>query len=250
VSQKAFGSNYSSFYDALYSEKNYDAECDLIEEIISRYGNGTVKTMLDLGCGTGGHSIPLSQRGYAVTGVDRSEAMLAEARLKADTSNSPEFIEGDVRAIDLERRYDTVLMMFAVLGYQTTDEDLQRAMTTVAKHLEPGGLFIGDIWYGPAVVDIKPSTRQKSVETASGELTRIATPNLDPVYNLCTVDYKLTMGTEVWEEQHTMRYFFREELERYFEEAGLELVTIVPFPEIDNKLTSSSWNALFCGKVS
>ena len=251
MSPEVFGTQYASFYDALYSEKDYEAECDLIEEIIRGYGQGSLNNILDLGCGTGGHSIPLSQRGYTVTGVDRSEPMLAEARLKADATNPPEFVQGDVRDIELGRKFDVVLMMFAVLGYQTNDNDLSAALRTVSSHLQSGGLFIGDVWYGPAVVETQPSGRSKTVETENGALTRIATPSLDSVYNLCTVDYRLNLATstEVWEEQHTMRYFFSEELDRHFEQAGIELAAVMPFPEIDAELTSDNWNALFCGRA-
>lgn len=251
MNPEAFGSQYASFYDALYSEKDYEAECDLIEEIVHRYGEGGVNTILDLGCGTGGHSIPLSQRGYIVTGVDRSEPMLAQARLKSDPSHPLEFVHGDVRAVQLERRFDVVLMMFAVLGYQTNDDDLRKALDTVASHLKSGGLFIGDVWYGPAVVETQPSNRSKAVETNNGTLTRVATPTLDSVYNICTVDYQLELAgqTETWEEQHSMRYFFSEKLEGHFEQAGLELAAMLPFPEIDAELSSASWNALFCGRA-
>ena len=251
MSPEAFGTQYASFYDALYSEKNYKAECDLIEEIVRRYGDGGLNTILDLGCGTGGHSIPLSRRGYMVTGVDRSEPMLAEARLKADASNAPEFVHGDVRDIELGRKFDVVLMMFAVLGYQTNDDDLRKSLHTVAGHLKGGGLFIGDVWYGPAVVETRPSDRSKTVETKNGVLTRVATPTLNSVYNICTVDYHLELagGTEIWEEQHSMRYFFSDELERHFEQAGIELAAVLPFPEIDAELNSATWNALFCGRA-
>ena len=252
MSSESFGAQYASFYDALYSEKDYEAECNLIEELVRRYGDGAFGTVLDLGCGTGGHSIPLTRRGYAVTGVDRSEAMLAEARRKSGASGPPEFVHGDVRHIDLGRRFDVVLMMFAVLGYQTSDHDLGQALSAVGGHLRSGGLFIGDVWYGPAVVEIKPSDRSKTVKTANGELTRVATPNLDSIYNLCTVNYELTLGDdpEVWKEQHTMRYFFTEELERHFEEARIELVATLPFPAIDTDLSSSNWNVLFCGRAA
>jgi len=175
--------------------------------------------------------------------------MLAQARLKATEVN---FVRGDVRELDLGRRYDVVLMMFAVLGYQTSDEDLERALGTVARHLDRGGLFVGDVWYGPAVVAIQPSERSKVVKMADGELTRLATPRLDPIYNLCTVDYKLVdgAGVVVGEEQHTMRYFFIEELARWFSKVGLELRAMHSFPDIDSDLTSSTWSALFCASAS
>lgn len=101
------------------------------------------------------------------------------------------------------------------------------------------------------MVEIGPSNRSKTVETSNGKLTRVASPSLDSVYNICTVDYQLTVGneTQVWEERHTMRYFFIEELERYFEETGIELAAMLPLPDIDAELTPSTWNALFCGKA-
>lgn len=70
--------------------------------------------------------------------------------------------------------------------------------------------FIGDVWQGPAVVETQPFDRSKTVETNNGALTRVATPGLDAVYNLCTVDYQLELAgeTETGEEQHTIRYFF------------------------------------------
>ena len=251
MSPDEFGTQYASFYDALYSTKDYEAECDLIEKVGRRFGDGTVETVLDLGCGTGGHSIPLGHRGYAVVGVDRSEHMLAEAREKAGNAEHLEFVQGDVRDLDLSNKFDMVLMMFAVLGYQTSDDDLQRALITVKKHAKPGALFIGDVWYGPAVIEIQPSDRSMTVDSAGGELTRRAVPTLDTVYNLCTVDYQLTVGDEpeIHEEQHTMRYFFREDLERHFDEAGIDLLDLLPFPDVDSELTSANWNALFCGRA-
>lgn len=74
---------YSNYYDTLYEDKNYGAECDFIETIFSKFYLAPVKHILDLGCGTGGHAIPLAQRGYHVTGIDRSEEMLKKAEEKA-----------------------------------------------------------------------------------------------------------------------------------------------------------------------
>jgi len=83
MSDQVFGQVYADQYDFLYSDKDYDAECDLLEEVFRRYRDGNVRTILDLGCGTGNHAIRLARRGYEVTGVDRSPEMLAKAEWKA-----------------------------------------------------------------------------------------------------------------------------------------------------------------------
>ena len=63
--------------------KNTLAEVDfLIEELKLPSGS----SILDMGCGTGRHSVELAKRGYAVTGVDLSAGMLAEARKAAETA--------------------------------------------------------------------------------------------------------------------------------------------------------------------
>ena len=57
-------------------------------------------------------------------------------------------------------------------------------------------------------------------------------------------------GVVVGEEQHNMRYFFIEELARWFSKVGLELRAMHSFPDIDSDLTSSTWSALFCASAS
>ena len=180
-----FGREYAELYDLLYRDKDYESECDLLEEVFQHYGSGPVQTILDLGCGTGGHVLPLARRGYQVTGVDRSLEMLSRARQKAASDASgvgytlPTFHQGDVRTVDLGQQFDAVLMMFAVLSYQLTNDDVQAALRTVHRHLKPGGLFVGDVWYGPAVLAIHPSDRVKVIPTEDGEVIRIASGHLD-----------------------------------------------------------------------
>ncbi len=129
-----FGPSYASVYDTLYGEKDYEAECDLIEEAGRRFGARPIHRILDLGCGTGGHALPLTRRGYAVVGVDRSEEMLAEARRKAALAGlETRFMRGDLRTVRVGERFDLVAMMFAVLGYQLSDDDVA-ALYPFAEH--------------------------------------------------------------------------------------------------------------------
>ena len=113
------------------------------------HGPDPVRSILDLGCGTGNHSLVLAGRGYQVTGVDFSADMLERARgklaLACGEGRKPagklELVQGDVRSVGLGRQFDAVLMMFAVLGYQIGNQDVQAALATVRRHLKPGGVF-------------------------------------------------------------------------------------------------------------
>jgi len=255
---EAFGKGYADQYDLLYRDKNYEAECDLIEEVFRRYGSGPIKRILDFGCGTGNHAIPLVKRGYEVTGVDRAPGMITHAQAKVNTMLSvpcptPRFLEGDVRSLDLGETFDAALMMFAVLGYQLTNEDVLAALQTVRRHLNPDGLFICDVWYGPAVLTIRPSDRIKTLDDENGRILRIASGSLNTFKHLADVRYHVLhlmdkQVVEETEETHQMRYFFPQELDLFMKQAGLALFYMCDFNNLEKLPDESTWNVLVVAK--
>ncbi|MCU0595769.1 MAG: class I SAM-dependent methyltransferase [Desulfobacterota bacterium] len=225
---------YADHYDLFYAEKDYEAECDMLEEVFRRYGKAPIRTILDLGCGTGNHAFPLAERGYEVTGVDRSGDMLGHALLQS---------------LALGRTFDVVLMMFAVLGYQLTNDDVLAALQTVRNHLKPGGLFICDVWYGPAVLVIRPEDKIKIIPTENGKVIRIASGSLDTYHHLATVNYHILhlSGQAVVSETteaHLMRYFFPQELNLFMAISGLRLLGVRAFSDLERTPSDTTWNTL------
>lgn len=245
-----FGSDYAGSYDHFYAGKDYAAECDFLEEAFRRYAPGPVRTVLDLGCGTGGHALLLARRGYQVTGVDRSAEMLAAARNKVSAGGlptPPTFEQGDVRALDLGRTYDAVIAMFAVMGYLTTNDDLAAGLRSARRHLSPGGLLIFDAWYGPGVLTDRPSDRYKLVEENGERIVRFAHTEMDIINQTAAVHYhvlRLRDGRVVGEtrEIHPMRYLFPQEIAYFLDTCGFELELLCPFLSIDETLTDEHWN--------
>ena len=83
----AMSSMWRDFFDsqaATYEEnpftKNTVAEVDFL---LSLYPLKPGASILDIGCGTGRHSIELAKRGYQMTGLDLSEKMLEVAKTNA-----------------------------------------------------------------------------------------------------------------------------------------------------------------------
>jgi SAM-dependent methyltransferase len=255
MSEQVFGKEYSDQYDLIYGDKDYEAECDLLEKVFRLYSNTPVKTILDLGCGTGAYTIPLSRRGYRMTGIDRSEDMLghacrkASSGLQSQTCIQPNFIQGNLCSIDLGEKFDAVLMMFAVLGYQLTNEQVAAALQTVRHHLRTGGMFVFDIWYGPAVLAIRPENRVKVISINGGQIIRAASGSLDIFNHLAEVHYhtwrlegKQLVGES--EEVHKMRYFFAMELEYFLQRADLKMNGFTAFPSLDCPADETTWNTL------
>lgn len=247
-----FGSVYADSYDLIYHDKDYAAESTLIESIFRKYNN-TVRSVLDLGCGTGNHAFPLAQRGYEVIGVDRSADMLAHARRKsvdAETNGRLVFQQGDVRTVDLKQSFDAVLMMFAVLGYQLDNPDVLSALGTARRHLRSGGIFIFDVWYGPAVLHERPSQRIKVIPGEEGEqILRVTSGELDTNRQNCNVHYHVWKKKEgkltgEAEENHVMRYFFPLELNLLLECSGFAPIRLGTFPELDKDPDETNWTVL------
>jgi len=255
---RVFGKDYAQAYDRLYADKDYARECDLIEKLFRDHGEDEIHEVLDLGCGTGNHAFPLTERGYGIVGVDVSQEMLAEADRKQKLSpqrNRLEFQEGDIRNLDLGREFDAVLMMFAVLGYQNSDDAVGAALATARRHLRPKGLLVFDVWFGPAVVAHKPEPRSKTVSNGSSEIQREASGCLDGERPVCEVTYDLrvTEGNEVaaqTRERHLMRYFFPTELDELLRAADFEILRMADFEDVERVPDVESWNVICVARAT
>ena len=93
--------------------------------------------ILDVGCGGGLFSNPLSELGHVVTGLDISKESLEIAK-KYDSSNRVRYIEADARAIPLpDNSYDVIISM-DFLEHVT---EVQEVIGEISRLLKPGGLF-------------------------------------------------------------------------------------------------------------
>lgn len=240
-----FGADYADLYDATYESKDYEGECDLLERLFEPHGRPT--RVLDLGCGTGGHAVPLARRGFEVVGVDRSPGMLANASRKAAAAGVDiDLVEQDLRHLDVGGGFDAAVMLFAVIGYLVDDDDLQRSLAAVRAHLTPGAAFVFDCWYGPAVLAQRPEQRMKVVELGEKRLLRASNATLDHVTQVCDVSidlWELEGTTLVREthERHGMRFFFRRELELLLRHAGFRLDLLAAFDDETRPPTIDDW---------
>jgi len=101
--------NYAKKYDDEEFTKGTVGECDFIEKEINY--DKSIK-ILDIGCGTGRHTIELSGRGYSVTGIDLSDSQLKRAKQKAASESLKiEFKKHDARIPHYSNEFDLVIML-------------------------------------------------------------------------------------------------------------------------------------------
>lgn len=218
----------ASYYDLMYQDKDYRAEAEFVHGLIMQYGKA-FGSILELGCGTGGHAVQLAEMGYPVRAVDVSNQMLSEAlkrteSLPADVSGRIQFSQGDMRNVAMERKFDVTISLFHVVSYMTSNADLHAACKTARLHMNDGGLFIFDFWYGPAVLNNLPEVRIKRMQNDLIEVIRTAEPQLLPNENIVEVNYHVvirersTQKRHELREQHRMRYLFMPEINLLLEQ--------------------------------
>ena len=101
--------NYAKQYDSESFTKGTLGECDFIEREIN-FKKGL--KILDVGCGTGRHSIELTKRGYSVTGIDLSESQLLRAREKSsELGLKIDFVKMDAREMSFQNEFDMAIMI-------------------------------------------------------------------------------------------------------------------------------------------
>jgi len=248
---------YSRYYDLLYRDKDYADESRYVSELIKRHAPEAA-SIFEIGCGTGAHAAELAELGYAVAGIDTSDGMLeaAEARLSdmaPALASRISFAKGDARSARLGRKFDAVISLFHVMSYQTSNGDLAAAFATVREHLQPGGVFVFDCWYGPAVLRQWPSVTQKHLSDKSTEVHRIAEPVVHAEKNVVDVNYtvsvtdRITGAKEELRETHHMRYLFSPEIEAALAAAGMTLIASHAW--MSNEPPGfDSWGACFVGR--
>lgn len=136
---------WSRFYDFMFPPASFEQAAAQIDDLIERAGI-TAGAVLDLGCGPGRFSIPLSHAGFAVTGVDLQPFLLAEARAYAAREQAAvAFVEADMRTFRRPEAFDLVINMYSSFGYFDDPEDDRRVLANAYASLRPGGVLVIDL---------------------------------------------------------------------------------------------------------
>lgn len=141
-------SHYESFaqiYDTLMDDVDYDRWVNYLREIFIKM-NVHPQNILDLACGTGNITLPLSKHGYNMCGVDISEHMLSVAENKSRMiGEKVKFIRQDMRDLNLRKSYDAIICACDGINYITEESELLKTFQGVYRLLNSGGIFIFDI---------------------------------------------------------------------------------------------------------
>lgn len=146
----------ASYYDLVYDAFPYEKNSIVIERLLHRYKK-SIKKILDIGCGTGSHSIVLCKKGYTITGIDSSDEMinLAKQKISKLKNLNINFYVMDMRKIKLKGKYDAVIVPGAGYCYLLKKQDLLSFFQSVKKNLSEDGILLFEFWHHPTRKSIK-----------------------------------------------------------------------------------------------
>lgn len=126
--------------EVMFAEEAWRRAEALCDPLIELLGVESGAKILDLACGPGRFALPLAKRGFRVVGLDYSAPYLKRARAVAQEQGlSVGVVQGDMRAIPFNGRFDAVINLFTSFGYFECEEDHLRVLQEVHKSLKPGG---------------------------------------------------------------------------------------------------------------
>ncbi len=132
-------------YEVMFSADSFRRAGEDVDRLLSLIDT-TPRQVLDLCCGPGRHSIPLAQKGLAVTAVDLSRFLLNAARENARAAGaSIEFIQTDMRNFLRPSSFDLILNLYTSFGYFESRDDDMKVLSNMFESLRPGGNLIIDV---------------------------------------------------------------------------------------------------------
>ncbi len=173
--RRFFNRQFAPLYEQEEFTKNTVQEIDFL---VQEFGLPPGASILDVGCGTGRHSIGLARKGYRMTGVDISPDMLEIARENATSSGVEiDFVCSDAQSFTVDKSYDGAICLcegaFGLLGAADDPYEHDVAiLNNINRSLKKGAKFITTLLNATRIIR---SSSDEDVETGRFQVVDLVT---------------------------------------------------------------------------
>jgi len=142
VLEDHFGPGIAEVYDQSVAAMFEPAAVERAVDVLAQLAGSTAA--LEFAIGTGRLALPLAARGVRVTGIDLSEAMVAQLRAKPGGADL-DVVIGDMASTRIPGAFGLVYLVFNTIGNLTSQEQQIACFANAAAHLQPGGSFVVEV---------------------------------------------------------------------------------------------------------
>ncbi|MBY8985617.1 MAG: class I SAM-dependent methyltransferase [Candidatus Lokiarchaeota archaeon] len=130
-------------YDNMIKSRNAYESVPFYVKHAKKYGG----PILELACGTGRITIPITKEGLSIVGLDYSVKMLEQAKRNSSENNVEiEWIEADMTNFNLSRKFSVIIIPAAAMNWVLEDEDIEKCLTCIKDHLNQDGRLIFNVF--------------------------------------------------------------------------------------------------------
>jgi SAM-dependent methyltransferase len=243
------------FYDLFYEERNDDLQ------MYYDFALAAHDPILELGCGTGRVLVPLAREGHQITGLELSDAMLAEVQAKIDAEHLSErvsLVQGDMRAFDIPARFGLAIVPINTFMHCYDTQQQLSCLRCTRRHLQSGGQLVVDVYHPDPQSLLEADGRLVSEGITRNPKTghtiqRLYTRRLDVASQTQHVTYILDEIDATGAVRRTMfpfrmRYVFRYEMELLLQASGYNLEAVYGSYELEPFDTGSE-RMIFVARV-
>lgn len=218
---------FAKYYDLFYQKKDYKKETAFLMNFINQKDQ-----VIDIGCGTGNHASLLIKNGINVEGLDLNNEMLNIAKTRLHTN----LYLQDILNINLEKKYDIIISMFAVINHLKDLKELEVCLNNLKNILKDNGKIIIDLH--------NPQSSGEKTDTF-GNITRIMKWNYNNKTKIEESDITFKINDTIYNDHHTFRIFTIDEIKSICKKTNLKVEEIYENYNINKKGTSKSKNLQF-----
>lgn len=217
---------WADFAPVLFGPERWAATAAGVDLLLALLDLPVGSRILDLCCGPGRHSLELARRGYRVTGVDRTERYLEEARRRAAEEDlQVEWVREDMRGFERPESFDGAINLFTSFGYFEDPADDLRVARHLCASLRPGGKLVLD------AIGKEPLAREFRerdwhwVDRDQGVIL-LEERTLSPDWDRVIFTWTLVRASGRRSETLSLRLYSGTEISALFREAGFGRITL------------------------
>ena len=132
-------SGSAQYYDIILGKDNFRKHAQFVSKLLKKY---KVKSVLELGCGSGLYLFPLKKLGFKIDGLDISKEMLYLAR-KQD--KKIKLYQEDMSKFKINKKYDSIICLNSSLVLLPNFKLIEKTLRNCYKHLNKNGILLLDL---------------------------------------------------------------------------------------------------------